>query len=409
MAARRPRRIMVLTTSFCSSLGRPLIQLARTTRSAPLGVGVVQRARVGLERAVDVPQAEVRDAAAERLGRVDQPKGRRPQGAHGGDRRCLVKTSRLEGDLACARSCSISWASRSRSSCCSPSAPTPSEQTYRPRRRPGGGRIAWPARRGRMPPAPVRGLPRSAPTASPTIILESGAFGTSADWGWMLRDLSAGGTGVRLRPGGPGPFGCERPRRRGGGPGSSELGRVLDQIGETGRVILIGHSNGALYAEAFARLHPERVAGLVYVNGVTSNARDDPRLIADLEAERRMANASVTVARLGLAPLVADKLVADSDAPADAAAAKRRALTCHACLVVARDEDRAIVPGPGGRRPPSTARRSALSRPWFTTPRRWASTPRARPAPGPRPSAAVRSRCCRASGRRPCGRRAAAG
>ena len=126
-----------------------------------------------------------------------------------------------------------------------------------------------------------------------------------------------------------------------------ELGRLLDQIGERSPVILIGHSNGALYAEAFARLYPERVAGLVYVNGVTTDARDDPRLIADLTTERRMSNASVTAARLGLAPLVADKLVADADPPPQAAAAKRQGLTCHACLVVARDEDRAIIPGLG--------------------------------------------------------------
>ena len=34
---------------------------------------------------------------------------------------------------------------------------------------------------------------RGAPTASPTVILEAGAFGTSADWDRVLDDLSAGG------------------------------------------------------------------------------------------------------------------------------------------------------------------------------------------------------------------------
>ena len=125
---------------------------------------------------------------------------------------------------------------------------------------------------------------------------------------------------MRLRPGGPGPFACKRSRRRRPGPGQGAGARAGpnrgNRPGDPGRPL-----RRPLYVEAFARLYPERVAGLVYVNGVTSNARDDPRLIADLEAERRMANASVTVARLGLAPLVADKLVADSDAPADAAAA----------------------------------------------------------------------------------------
>ena len=160
----------------------------------------------------------------------------------------------------------------------------------------------------------------------------------------MLGDLSAGGRVCAYDRAG---LGRSPPNDLGVGviDRGRELGRLLDQIGETDPVILIGHSNGALYAEAFARLYPERVAGLVYINGVTTDARDDPRLIADLTAERRMSNASVTAARLGLAPLVADKLVADADPPPGAAAAKRQGLTCHACLVVARDEDRAIIPG----------------------------------------------------------------
>src|SRR5690606_18683383 len=59
--------------------------------------------------------------------------------------------------------------------------------------------------------------------------------------------------------------------------------------------------------------------------------------------------------------------------------------------------------GPAGTRAPPDRTRA------LTRCRYWASTPTARPAAGPRPSAAARSRSGPGCGRRPCGRRAAGG
>lgn len=49
---------------------------------------------------------------------------------------------------------------------------------------------------------------------------------------------------------------------------AERLGRVLDGVGvgRDERVVLVAHSYGAFHAEAFARLHPERVAGVVFVD-----------------------------------------------------------------------------------------------------------------------------------------------
>jgi pimeloyl-ACP methyl ester carboxylesterase len=49
---------------------------------------------------------------------------------------------------------------------------------------------------------------------------------------------------------------------------AERLGRVLDGVGVAAdeRVVLVAHSYGAFHAEAFARLHPERVAGVVFVD-----------------------------------------------------------------------------------------------------------------------------------------------
>ncbi len=184
---------------------------------------------------------------------------------------------------------------------------------------------------------------RGAPTASPMVILEAGAFGTSADWDYVLDDLSKAGrvcaydrAGVGHSPPRPGDLGVLAKAR--------ELRSLLDQIGETGPVILVGHSNGALYAEAFARLYPERLAGLVYVNGVGTDDLDHPSLMASLREERRLSDLAVTVGDLGLSPLVASQLGGEGLRP-EATRRKYEALTCVPCLKVARDEDRAIIAG----------------------------------------------------------------
>ncbi len=181
-------------------------------------------------------------------------------------------------------------------------------------------------------------------TSSPTVILEAGAFGTSSDWDFVLDDLAAGGRACAFDRAGLGRS-PPRPGEKDVLTKAGELNGLLDQLGETGPVILVGHSNGALYARAFASLWPERVAGLVYVNGVGPEAQDKPALIADLIAERRASNLAVTAGRLGLAGMVADTLGGPMRLSAVAALRKRAGLHSLASLKVARDEDRWIIPG----------------------------------------------------------------
>ncbi len=185
---------------------------------------------------------------------------------------------------------------------------------------------------------------RGAATSAPTVILEAGAFGTSADWDYILDDLAKGGRVCAYDRAGVGRSADDR-GDRGVLAKAAELGALLGQLGETGKVILVGHSNGALYIEAFARLHPERVAGLVYVNGVNGTAADDPLLLGDLKTEREMSGLAAVAGHLGLAPLMANALAHGERLAPEADARKREALRCVACLVVARDEDRLIVPG----------------------------------------------------------------
>jgi pimeloyl-ACP methyl ester carboxylesterase len=181
-------------------------------------------------------------------------------------------------------------------------------------------------------------------SSSPTVVLEAGLFGTATDWDQVLGELAPSGRVCAYDRSG---LGRSPPKTAGEDVSAvaSELKGLLDAMGETRPVILVGHSNGALYVEEFAELWPERVAGLVYVNGVNSDDLDYPVLMDDLAKERGMADLTVVAAHAGLAPLIADMLTARAGLDGQAALDKRRALGNLYHLRTARDEDRAIIPG----------------------------------------------------------------
>jgi pimeloyl-ACP methyl ester carboxylesterase len=200
----------------------------------------------------------------------------------------------------------------------------------------------------RVPPSPPKAPAlfadcRGPVTAAPTVILQSGAFGTSADWDLVLDDLAKHGRACAYDRAGIG----RSPPRPGGKDAAAiarEMAGLLDQLGERRPVILVGHSNGALYAETFAALYPHRVAGLVYVNGVTSDDLDYPLLIEDLTEERRLAGLASLGGEMGLAPLIANILTEATGLTGEAAGRKRDALDDPATLKTANDEDEAMVP-----------------------------------------------------------------
>lgn len=185
---------------------------------------------------------------------------------------------------------------------------------------------------------------RGSPSDSPTVILESGAFGSAADWDLVLDDLAKGGRACAYDRSGIG----RSPRRAGGADVTAiaqELKDLLDQLGEQRPVILVGHSNGALYVETFAALWPDQVAGLVYVNGVNSDALDYPDLVQDLTVERRLAAVAATAGRVGLSPAVSGMMILVSGFSGKTAERKRHDLADASALQVAREEDEAVIDG----------------------------------------------------------------
>jgi pimeloyl-ACP methyl ester carboxylesterase len=179
-------------------------------------------------------------------------------------------------------------------------------------------------------------------TARPTVILEAGAFGGAADWSLVAETLAA-----KQRV-------CAYDRDGLGLAALHDLDRspiaiarrleamVARQEGDA-PVILAGHSNGGLYVEAFARLWPERTAGLVLVDAVGTDVKDHPLALADLRREEREAAFTPLARALGLTRLV--PLLDDISPAAEAAARRRRAWTGRTSIRAGLLEERAFLAG----------------------------------------------------------------
>lgn len=108
----------------------------------------------------------------------------------------------------------------------------------------------------------------------PTILCEHGAFGCAADWASVQARLAAQGLHslaydrAGLGHSDPGPM------PRDGRAIVSDLTALLAHAGETGPLVLVGHSMGGLMVRLFAHAHPDRVKGVVLVDAVTPETMD---------------------------------------------------------------------------------------------------------------------------------------
>ena len=102
-------------------------------------------------------------------------------------------------------------------------------------------------------------------SGTPSVILETGLGGSSADWGFVQPEV-AGFTQVcsydRAGMGYSDPGPSPRTTRR----MTYELAQLLDRAGIAGPVVLVGASIGGLVVRVFASERPERVAALVLVD-----------------------------------------------------------------------------------------------------------------------------------------------
>ncbi|MEU9075014.1 alpha/beta hydrolase [Kitasatospora sp. NPDC048538] len=134
----------------------------------------------------------------------------------------------------------------------------------------------------------------------PVCLLTGGLGSSWFDWDLVVPFLTPYRTVVRFdRPG----YGLSAPEPAAGRPVptlAGEAGRiraVLDGLGLAGPCTAVGHSLAAFHVEAFARVHPDRAAGLVLVDGsVEPAARPYPAPAARDLAARALAGAATAVA-----------------------------------------------------------------------------------------------------------------
>jgi pimeloyl-ACP methyl ester carboxylesterase len=196
-----------------------------------------------------------------------------------------------------------------------------------------------------LPPAPkVSGELEcvGARTSRPTVILEAGAFGGAADWSLVAERLAQGGEVCAYDRDGMGLAELHDLDRSPVAIATRLEGLVARKVGDA-PVILAGHSNGGLYVEAFARMWPERTAGLVLVDAVGTEVKDQPLAWADLEHEARLAAFTPTARAVGLTRLV--PLMDDISPAAEAAARRRSAWTGRTSIQAGLREVRAFLPG----------------------------------------------------------------
>lgn len=112
----------------------------------------------------------------------------------------------------------------------------------------------------------------------PTVVCEAGAFGFSADWSVVQEKLAARGLrSLSYDRAGLG-YSDPAPGARNARAIVEDLGALLTHAGESGPLVLVGHSMAGLFVRLFALTHPQRVVGVVLVDAVTPEATDVPAL-----------------------------------------------------------------------------------------------------------------------------------
>ncbi len=112
-------------------------------------------------------------------------------------------------------------------------------------------------------------------SGAPTVVILHGAGDGADSWAPVVRAL-AERTRVLVydRPG----MGASDPGPAPDAEGSvRELYTLLERAGVDGPCVLVGHSIGGVLARLFALRHPERVAGIVFVDSSHESLKDDPK------------------------------------------------------------------------------------------------------------------------------------
>jgi pimeloyl-ACP methyl ester carboxylesterase len=159
----------------------------------------------------------------------------------------------------------------------------------------------------------------------PLIVLEAGSFGFAADWAAVqarlaaegLRSLAYDRAGLGWSDPGPEPRDSQTI--------VADLEALLAALGESGPLILCGHSMAGLHARLFAGRNAARVKALVLVDAVTPEATDHPVASQMVGHFNSLSKLAAWGAKAGLARPLAGPLGDAIGLPPLASAEKRHA------------------------------------------------------------------------------------
>jgi pimeloyl-ACP methyl ester carboxylesterase len=135
--------------------------------------------------------------------------------------------------------------------------------------------------------------------AIPIVVFESGIYSGSADWGYIQPEIAKGGRTCSYDRAG---LGWSEPSKnpRDSTSMARELHQLLEAAGESGPIVLVGHSMAGLLTRAFLSQYPTEVAGLVLIDAVDPQARAMNGASLWLKRAARVARFGATIAPLGV-------------------------------------------------------------------------------------------------------------
>ena len=170
----------------------------------------------------------------------------------------------------------------------------------------------------------LRAGPVVADRKGPLVVCEHGAFGCGTDWAVVQAKLAARGlSSLAYDRAGIG-HSDPAPAPRDGRAINDDLEALLGALGETGPILLVGHSMGGLMVRLFALERARAVAGIVFVDAVTPEVLGLPGATPAINAFGAILRAVSHGARLGMMVPVSYLTGNLIGLPTEAAAEKRR-------------------------------------------------------------------------------------